>query len=98
MNIDLLSIVEKNKELEIVEENIDVKKELRKLLIAIIEDKKAFTTHNKKLLDVLNLPYKTQKYTNYGYYITSRYDEEYKVELNKKNIKKIQNYLDEEEI
>ena len=98
MKIDLFDFVGVNENTKILEEEIAFRKELHKLIAAIISDEESFYTDNDELVERLKLKTKNvsniiSKATGGNWtYKTFRY----KVELNKSNIKKVQKYLDNE--
>ena len=95
MKIDLFKIQEYNNIIKKEEENIEFKKEIKKLIIAIIDDKEIFKTPNIKLLEEMKIKYKTGK--ELWFDIDSiglpKYEKIATIKLNKTNIKKINDYL-----
>ena len=99
MNINLLEIYEDNKKIEKEEEELEEKKELRKLISAIISNEERFSTNNKTLVEnlkkyevkITKSKYSSHNYT-YGYNLYN-YQKDYNILLSKANIKKIQEYI-----
>ena len=94
MNIDLLSIYEKNQEIQKQVEEIKEKKELNELIGYILNGKETFSTDIKELLEKIGLKYKKRE--NYLCYTPFTRNGLYEIKLNKTNIKKIQEYIDRE--
>lgn len=95
MKIDLLKICEENKKIEDLQEEVNLKKELRNLISAVIKNNDDYTTGSKKLVEELKVKYKEEERWSSSFY---SYDKvkEYKIKLTKENIKKIQKYIDKE--
>jgi hypothetical protein len=93
MKIDLLSILENNQELDKQQKELDAKKELKELVVAIIRGEDCFYTNSKELLTEIDVKAKTN---SVGYYVPFSSYKKYKISLNKTNIKKIQKYIEKE--
>jgi hypothetical protein len=99
--MDLLKIYEdvkkqKEKEEKTVKE-IEVEKELRKLIASIIRGEEHFFTNSKKLCEDLKVKYDNRDtFTDFGSLGFGLYH--YRFKLNKTNITKIQKYIEEKEV
>ena len=95
MKIDLLKICEENKKIEELKEEVNLKKELRNLISAIIKNNDNYTTDSKKLVEELKVKYKEEEICGHSFFDYGKV-KEYKIKLTKENIKKIQKYIDKE--
>lgn len=93
MKIDLFKIQEYNNIIKKEEENIEFKKEIKKLIIAIIDDEGIFKTPNIKLLEEMKIKYKTENELWFDSIRLPKYGKMATIKLNKTNIKKINDYL-----
>lgn len=99
--MNLLKIYEDVKKQKEKEEktikNIEVEKELRKLIASIIRGDEHFFTNSKKLCEDLKVKYDNRDtFTDYGTLGFGLYH--CRVKLNKTNISKIQKYIEEKEV
>lgn len=77
--------------------NIEVEKEIRKLIASIIKGEELFFTNSKELCENLKIKYdNSDTYTNFGSLGFGLYH--YRFKLNKTNITKIQKYIEEKEV
>lgn len=99
MNINLLEIYEDNKKIEKEEKELEEKKELRKLISAIVGNEERFSTNNKTLVENLKkyeVKITKSKYSSYNYtygFSLCSCQKDYNILLSKANIKKIQEYI-----
>ena len=98
MKIDLLKFVDDNKKIKDLENEADFKKELNKLIAKIIEGGEKFYTDSDELVNKLKLKAKKTECidgrNSFGWVIKKSY--KYGIKLTKENIKRVQEYLDEE--
>lgn len=108
MKIDLLKIFENNKKIDEERAKIKQKEELNKIIAAIIENEDYYYCNDKELIEKIGIKIKNKERQNlYNYNYTYNYvvngitchtnEDSFKIELNKTNIKKIQNYIDKGE-
>lgn len=108
MKIDLLKIFENNKKIDEERAKIKQKEELNKIIAAIIKNDDYYYCDDKELIEKIGIKIKNKKRPNpYVYNYTYNYvvngitchtnEDSFKIELNKTNIKKIQNYIDKGE-
>lgn len=98
MKIDLLKFVDDNKKIKDLEDEADFKKELNKLIAKIIEGGEKFHTDSDELVNKLKLKFKKINYidgrNSFGWVVQKAC--KYEIKLTKENIKRVQEYLDEE--
>ncbi len=97
MKIDLLKFVEGNKKTKDLQDEVDFKKELNKLIANIITGEKEFFTNSDMLIEKLNIKCKKNIFDVSRSFFEFYPLKKYTFKLNKTNIKKIQSYIDKEE-
>ena len=100
MKIDLLDFVDSNKSINNLREEAGFRQELNNLIAAIIRGEEDYYTSNDKLIENLGLKAKPiqdilDKRFGTGVCIY-RNPEQYKIVLNKANIKRVQKFIDNE--
>ena len=93
MNINLLSILDKNNELKKEQDAIELQKELLNLIANLVKGYESYRTDNKTLIDSLGVKYTTDH--DMPSYYMGHYGK-YIIKFTKANVKRIQDYLDKE--
>ncbi len=100
--MNLLKIYEQNeknkKEFETVKNEIELQKEINKLIACVIEGRNEFRTNNVKIFEELGIKKRKLKEPKYCYIGLFSSGGDFYIKINETNIKKIQDYIDKKDV